>query len=365
MNGMRKLRVATFNVALAREGPGALHRALLAGDPQARALAAVVAAAAPDLLLINELDHDAEGTALGTLADDYLAPAGAAFPHRFSAPVNTGVPSGHDLDGDGRADGPGDALGFGRFPGQYGMGLLSRFPIRRRGVRTFRRFPWCRLPGARLPRHPDGRDWYPAAVRDWLPLSSKSHWDIPVAVGALELHCLASHPTPPAFDGPERRNRLRNADELRFWLGYLDNAGWPEDDDGGRGGLPPDRYPLLLGDLNADPLDGDGNAAVISALLAHPRLRDPAPRSAGAAEAGPAAARSPRGDPALHTGWFGTFGLRLDYVLPDRRLAVVDAGVYWPATGEAGRELVGDGRRVASSDHRLVWVDLALPSEGC
>jgi len=362
VNTPRKLRVATFNVALARDRPGALVRDLRAGDAQARAVAAVVAAAAPDLLLINELDHDPEGAALAALMEGYLAPAGAVFEHAFSAPVNTGVPSGHDLDADGAIDGPGDALGFGRFPGQYGMALLSRFPIRRQAVRTFRRFPWCRLPDARLPRRPDGGDWYPAAVRDWLPLSSKSHWDVPVAVGPRVLHCLASHPTPPAFDGRERRNRLRNADELRFWLGYLNSERWPEDDAGGRGGLPPQRYPLLLGDLNADPLDGDGDAEVIAALLRHPRLQDPRPRSAGGAEAGPAASLPPRGDPALHTGWFGAFGLRLDYVLPDRRLPVLDAGVYWPATDEPGRAQVGGGRPVISSDHRLVWVDLALPA---
>src|SRR3546814_15576309 len=54
------------------------------------------------------------------------------LPHRFTAPPNTGVPSGHDLDGDGRTMGPRDALGYGRFPGQYGMAILSR-PEQRRG----------------------------------------------------------------------------------------------------------------------------------------------------------------------------------------------------------------------------------------
>jgi hypothetical protein len=49
-------------------------------------------------------------------------------------------------------------------------------------------------------------------------------------------------------------------------------------------------------------------------------------------------------------------------VLPDRRLAVVGAGVFWPADGEPHRRLVGDGSRIVSSDHRLVWVDLTLPA---
>jgi endonuclease/exonuclease/phosphatase family metal-dependent hydrolase len=64
------------------------------------------------------------------------ANGGAAlhYPHRYLAPVNTGVPSGLDLDGNGETDGIGrdrgnDAWGYGLHPGQYGMLVLSRFPI--------------------------------------------------------------------------------------------------------------------------------------------------------------------------------------------------------------------------------------------
>ncbi|PWG61249.1 endonuclease/exonuclease/phosphatase family protein [Spiribacter halobius] len=356
-----RVRIASYNTALNRPAAGALCRDLATGDPQAAAVAAIVAAVAPDILLLNEVDDDPDGAALAQFIDGYLAPAGADYPYRFRAPVNTGVPSGYDLDRDGRCDGPGDALGFGEFPGQYGMALLARYPILTGQVRSFRRFPWCRLPGARLPRDDQGGHWYPPHARAWLPLSSKSHWDVPVALGDRILHCLASHPTPPAFDGPERRNRLRNADELRFWLGYLDDAAWVEDDRGRSGGLARGAHVVLLGDLNADPADGDGERAVIRSLLGHPRLQDPQPRSRGGAVASRSARRRPAGDPALHTGWFGAFGLRLDYVLPDRRWTMLDAGVHWPAPDEPGRALVGDGRGVVSSDHRLVWVDVAVP----
>ena len=54
-----------------------------------------------------------------------------------------------------------------------------------------------------------------------LPLSSKNHWDVPVRIGKRTLHLLISHPTPPAFDGPEDRNGKRNHDEIRFWRDYL------------------------------------------------------------------------------------------------------------------------------------------------
>ena len=51
------------------------------------------------------------------------------YPYVFIAPSNTGVPSGFDLDNDGTVGGANDAFGYGDFPGQHGMVLLSRFPI--------------------------------------------------------------------------------------------------------------------------------------------------------------------------------------------------------------------------------------------
>ncbi len=71
-----------------------------------------------------------------------------------------------------------------------------------------------------LPDDPGNRkahDWYTPAELAVLPLSSKNHWDVPVRVGKRTVHLLISHPTPPAFDGPEDRNGLRNHDEIRFW----------------------------------------------------------------------------------------------------------------------------------------------------
>ncbi|WP_206060073.1 zinc-binding dehydrogenase, partial [Escherichia coli] len=80
-------------------------------------------------------------------------------------PVNTGVPSGLDLDGsgelgrEGRARGE-DAWGYGLHPGQYGMLLLSRHPIDADAARTFRLLRWSALPGARRPHWPDGRPFH-------------------------------------------------------------------------------------------------------------------------------------------------------------------------------------------------------------
>src|SRR6201999_1297636 len=105
------------------------------------------------------------------------------------------------FDAGGWVGGGGDALGFGEFPGQYAMAVLSRFPIDAKHARTFRKFLWRDMPGAVMPP-----GWYSPEELDVLPLSSKSHWDVPIRVGRTTLHVLASHPTPPAFDGDEDRN---------------------------------------------------------------------------------------------------------------------------------------------------------------
>jgi hypothetical protein len=356
----RTIRVAAFNTALSREAAGAFVQEMrLGGTPQSRAVAEIIQRVRPDILLLNEIDHDPRGNALSLFADALEAgqrgAEGIAYPHRFTAPVNTGVLAPVDLDGDGRRTLPADAFGFGRHPGHYGMAILSRFPVLR--ARTFQTLPWQAMPGNRMPR-----GHYPAAAEPVLRLSSKSHWDVTVDIDGTPLHLLASHPTPPVFDGPEDANGRRNADEIRFWADYLDGRDWITDDAGHSGGLGDGLF-VILGDLNADPADGDGRHEAIRALLGHPRLTDPLPRSTGAPGA---PHRGPRhtGDPALATAAFGPPAgpLRADYVLPDRRLAVVGAGVFWPAEGEPHRRLVGDGSRIVSSDHRLVWVDVTLPA---
>ena len=259
------LRFAQFNVALSRQGAGVLLRDLARRDPQVLAVAEIVLRVRPDVLLLNELDHDPEGRALdafaGLLAEGVAGLDGLAYRHRYLAPVNTGVPSGHDLDGDGRQAGADDAFGWGRFPGQYGMALMSRLPVDAAAARTFRTFRWADLPTADRPATPDGPH-HADAVWQALRLSSKSHWDVPIVLPeGGRLHVLALHPTPPVFDGPEDFNGRRNADELRLLLGLIDGADWLVDDAGGGGGLPADARFVVMGDLNADPHRGDARRA--------------------------------------------------------------------------------------------------------
>jgi hypothetical protein len=360
------LRVATFNVSLHDERAGGLIERLQGDDPAARKIAAIIQQVRPDLLLLNEFDHDPDGRAVELFLRDYLAveqfgqPA-IDYPYHFHAAVNTGVPSGLDLDHDGRSDGPGDAWGFGHYPGQYGMLVLSRHPIDVDAVRSFRDFRWAAMPGARLPFDPvSGEPFYDHATWSRLRLSSKSHWDLPVATPLGTVHLLASHPTPPVFDGPENRNGLRNHDEIRLWAEYLSLPArqWLVDDAGRAGGLDGAARFVIAGDLNADPVDGDSVPGAIQQLLRHPRILPcPAPRSAGAVAAADRADGGnlgQHGDPAEDTAEFGSRAgnLRVDYVLPSTGFEVVASGVFWPPPGTPGSDWLD------ASDHRMVWLDL-------
>ncbi len=372
------LRVATYNTSLYDETDGGLIRRLEAGDPAARKIAAVLQRVRPDVVLLNEFDYDAAGRAADLFQHDYLEVAQGTdaqalrYPYRYLAPVNTGVQSGLDLDangivgGDGRDSGN-DAWGYGLHPGQYGMLVLSRYPIDSAQVRTFQLLKWSAMPDAASPIDPRARRYYyPDAIWRQLRLSSKSHWDVPVRTPHGPLHLLASHPTPPVFDGPEDRNGARNADELRLWREYLDND--PADDawlcdDGGRcGGLPAGERFVIAGDLNNDPVDGDGRHEAIAALIEHARvLRYPPPRSTGAEAAARTAGganANHRGDSAEDTGDFGprTGNLRLDLLLPSAGLRIVRSGVFWPVPDTV------DAAIASASDHHAVWIDL-MPAE--
>ena len=198
------------------------------------------------------------------------------------------------------------------------------------------------MPGALLPDDPstpEAADWYSAEELEVFRLSSKSHWDVVVDVGGTPLHVLASHPTPPVFDGAEDRNGRRNSDEIRLWADYItpDSSDYIVDDQGRRGGLAADAPFVIMGDLNSDPLKGDSRPGSIAQLLDHPRVNS---------EVIP---ETPRGGTDT-----STFGLRVDYVLPSTNLDLAHTEIFWPSTR------VPEGRLVSSSDHRMVWADVAI-----
>jgi hypothetical protein len=373
-----EVRFATFNASLNRESAGQLITDLSNPDnAQAKTVAEIIQRTRPDVLLINEFDFDEEGEAARLFQENYLSISqnGARpirYRYRFVAPSNTGIPSGFDFNNDGSTDGPDDAFGFGFFPGQFGMAVYSRFPIDTEKIRTFQFFLWKDMPGALLPDDPDTpepADWYSLEELEAFRLSSKSHWDVPIRIHGETIHLLASHPTPPVFDGPEDRNGTRNHDEIRFWADYIVpwRSAYIYDDEGRHGGLRRGELFVIAGDMNADPFDGDSVASAAQQLLEHPLINNTVtPSSEGAVEqaALQGGANSTHvGNPAYDTADFADTApgnLRADYVLPRKNLRILAAGVFWPTSDDPLFSLVGVFP-FPSSDHRLVWIDVQVP----
>lgn len=374
-----KIRVATFNIEDVRtediKDPA---------HPRLKRIAAIIQKLRPDIILINEIAYDqpgapgfAEGDAPGQnarrLVEHFLSVsqgenlAPLEF-KTFMAPSNTGIHSGFDLNNDDKKRGefppppaggpngePGrqtpegreygdDSWGFGTFPGQYAMALLvsPRFEILQEKIRTFRKFPWSKMPGALLPVDPETQEpWYSAEEAAQFPLSSKSHWDVPVKLpSGTVLRLLCSHPTPPAFDGAEQRNKKRNHDEIRFWADYLNDAGYIVDDNGNAGGYNSRDPFVILGDLNADPTGGNSLDNPIQKFLSgHARIQGEfVPRAA-----------SMEGPDADNTS---AWGMRVDYVLPSKELKIIGGGVWrYPQ----------DAEKTPVSDHFPVWLDVVIP----
>jgi hypothetical protein len=317
------LRLAVWGSELSRAGPGLLLRDIRAGTPDVAAAVELIAAVRPDVLLLLDIDHDHRGAALAAL-QARLAAAGHPLSHAFAPAPNTGLPTGLDLDGDGRLGTLDDAQGWGRFQGAGGMALLSRHPIDLAEARDLSGFLWRELPGNRLPAAT------PERARAIQRLATTGFWIVPVRPPeGPPLTLLAWHAGPPVFGRVPGRNRARNHDEAAFWQRFLD----------GELPFPVPEGPLaLIGTANADPARGDGDPAALAALLAHPRLQDPAPRGARPGQpADTATADFPAPGPGP---------LRASYILPDARLAVLDAGLVWPNP---------------PARQALVWVDLAWP----
>ncbi|PKG82049.1 hypothetical protein CXF85_15820 [Colwellia sp. 75C3] len=372
-NNDTNIKVATFNVSMDATnylpkdeiGTGIeLINALNNNNQQIKNIAEIIQRSRPDIILLNEFDYIAnpkQGVEL--FLKEYLGKAQQGsqaidYPYYYYAPVNTGLNTPFDLDNNGeKTNNLGDAQGFGHFPGHFGMVLLSKYPIDKRAIRTFQKFLWKDMPNAIVPIDPNTNEpWYNSQESQILRLSSKSHWDIPVNVQGKIVHILASHPTPPVFDGKEDRNGARNHDEIRFWQDYItpNKGNYIYDDEGLKGGMKIDSRFVILGDQNASKDEGSARKEGIANLLASPLTNnDITPVSIGGMN------NSDSPFAANHTaGW----GMRADYVLPSRAgLKLQKNGVFWPKKTSPLYRLID--RRSASSDHRLVWADLTLTTK--
>ncbi|GEM_PF-156713 len=385
-----KVRFATFNAALNRNNAGDLITDLSNPDnEQGKAVAEIIQRTNPDVLLLNEFDYDENGVAIANFQQNYLEVSqngvdAVEYPYVYLAGSNTGIASGFDLNNDGTFgteegtfDLANDAFGFGTFPGQYGMVLLSKYPIVEDEVRTFQNFLWKDMPNGFLSNDPsvDNPDtdvnenlngYYSADEIEVLRLSSKSHWDVPINVNGEIIHVLASHPTPPVFDGAEDKNGKRNHDEIRFWADYVTpgNGEYIYDDNGGTGGLNSGEKFVIMGDQNADPNDGDSTNNAILQLLDNSQINTAVtPSSEGGIDAASrqgGANATHKGNPGFDTADFADTSpgnLRVDYVLPSNDLDIIEAGVFWPESDHPQFDLVGDFP-FPSSDHRLVYADV-------
>ncbi|WP_394180175.1 endonuclease/exonuclease/phosphatase family protein [Yoonia maritima] len=309
------IRIATFAAPLSRAGPGLILRDIRKGDdPQIAAIVQVIDQISPDILLLTDIDFDLDGAALAAFSDVLQQP----YEHQFTARPNAGIPTGFDVDGNGRLGEARDAQGYGEFSGDGSLAVLSRF--RFGDVADLSAVLWRDLAGVELPPMKAEH----AAIQR---LSSTGHWIVPIDLPIGRLHLLAFAATPPVFDGPEDRNGLRNRDELRLWTEVLDGAF----------GEVPDSF-VIAGNANLDPTAGDGLRDAMVDFLADRRLQDPLPGI-------PTAYWPDR--PALGA-------LRVSYVLPSREWVVKDAGVVWHSSDP----IEGVGNMVAGP-HALVWVDIS------
>ncbi|WP_013334554.1 endonuclease/exonuclease/phosphatase family protein [Gloeothece verrucosa] len=383
-------RIATFNTSLSPNQQNGLIDALSIGpnDPayntpgtltyQARQIAEVIQRINPDIILLNEFNYNpANPVGAATLfQQNFLSvgqnvsgdPNGPASPITFNEfyvrpdattnPFNTGIFSGYALNVQQGGAIPQPSVetsqyantswGFGFYPGQYGMVVYSKYPILEEQARTFQNFLWQDMPNNLLPT-----DWYSPTVAAQFPLSSKSHWDLPIDVNGEIIHVLASHPTPPVFDGPEDRNGRRNHDEIRLWSDYITpgQGNYIYDDKGVFGGLTLGSRFVIMGDQNADPYDGDSSFGAINQLVDNPLINTSfTPGSLGGVQY---TDRNPNqiGNPFYDTAAF-TGGLRVDYVLPSTNLQILDGLVFWPTDDNPLSSLNN------ASDHHAVALTL-------
>jgi len=316
--GANPIRIALFHTELERKAPGLLFRDIGKGSTDILAAARRVAKAQADVVVLLGIDFDAQNLALSRFSERISQFGGPDYPHVFSTRPNTGMPSGLDLDGDGRTGTPRDAQGYGRFSGQGGIGILSRFPFAYAEIEDHSATLWTDLEWADLPR--DANGLFPSEeVYKLQRLSTTGHWVIPVLIDAeTTLRLGVFHVTPPVFDGPEDRNGKRNADEIRFWSHYLDHT--PQQND-----------PVIIGDANLDAERGKGILSAIRGLLSHPDLRDPFPKN----------------PPTVDWTEIGLGQMRTDYILPSLHWQTINQGILWPEDATENE-----------SRHAVVWVDL-------
>ncbi|MDC0739209.1 endonuclease/exonuclease/phosphatase family protein [Cognatishimia sp. SS12] len=325
--GADSFRVATFNTNLHGTGPGVMLRDILAQQPHPMRVAALIADAKPDVIVLQNIDYDFEHHGLTALRD-LIATQGHEMGYLYAPEPNSGWPTGLDLDGDGTAFGPRDAQGYGRFPGQRGLAILSTYPIAGDAAQIYTDHLWAEVADLFAQRVILDRLLTDNA-QEVQRLSSVAHVAVPIRINGKSLTLLTHHATPPIFDGPEDRNGFRNAAENLLWLYILD----------GTLGPPPPTPLILAAMTNLDPWRGAGQHGAMRRLLDSPAFVDPARNIAPSHRVTSRWPESTTGD------------LRLSYLLPSPDLKVLAGGRSTLAPAQPP---------LRAHPHALIWLDLAF-----
>lgn len=357
-----KVRIAQFNL---REMT--TYKLMTQTDVQANAAAEIIARFSPDILSINELQFDIQGipsasspgapsnTSWGgfnvpgaenpkRLGDRVHAAGGPSYENLFQSVGNSGFYwQGSTLGLDWYI-----LRGWGEFPGRFNTAILSRFPILVDQVRVIADFAWEDLPDNKiaLMKTETGIDVPPG-----FPLFEKALNIVPVQLGDVVLHLVLLHPVAPAFDPI---NTYRNYDELHALRLFLDGQ-LP-----GVEPLPADAKFVIIGDLNADPEEGDSIGGAIQQILSHPDVTNVFPAGSGTKGKGGKynsyLSGCGRDDGSTVTDPGAKYQMQLDYVLPSKNLGEpLDSLLFWPnhTTDPEDFEL-----RCQASDHSFLYVDL-------
>ena len=355
------LRVATLHADLVTDGTSPQAAQQLVSSLQtgnhvkARVMARTVQMNAPDVLVLTGVTYDDAEQIAEQLRSLYLAAGqdgldGLNYPHMFTAPTNSGQQSGADLDGDGMIGGPGDAIGYGDYPGQYGMIVFSKHAIVEDGVRTFQDFLWRDLPGGSMPTG------YSELEESILRLQEASMWDVPIEVpGESEhVHVIA---TALAAEEGAATHTSRAEDIRRVIADYVSGSAWYlSDDDGVTGGLGAEDRSVVAG---MPMLSAEEEAEGQSPLLDAPVLQDPQPRAVTDEPLTERSGAAEQTDEHATRYVPGDRDRRSSLVLPSAGFSVSDSGVFWPGEGEYGHAVV-DPDSSFSLDDRLVWADLTV-----
>ena len=155
----QSVRFATFNISFDRDSYNDLVKEMTtpaanqgAELQQPKNIAETIQRVRPDVILLNEFNNEGSDTdmrAVDGFRKNYLAVSqnGANpidYPYAYNFATNTGKQiKGMDLNKDGQFNsGPDDALGFGKYHGQYAFTVLSRYPLDETNMRTFQNFKW-------------------------------------------------------------------------------------------------------------------------------------------------------------------------------------------------------------------------------